>query len=104
MSVAEDISFVPSIKTGADYLQNVKRVLGMSQIKYIIDDKIGSRNIGGVDFDVLTMNTTLANMTIFQEYFVTIKKGYALSLVITHTTPETKLLLNNILGTIKFDN
>lgn len=103
MGIAEDISFVPAIKTSVDYIQNMKRVLSMAQIKYNIDEKIGSQNIGGVDFDVLTTNVKVANTDISQKYFVSLSKGYALLFVITHTDQSSHDSLMNILQTIKFN-
>ena len=50
--IAEKVSHLPGIKKGSDYLYQTKKLMEMSQLKYVFTKDIYSEKIGGIDFDV----------------------------------------------------
>jgi len=102
MGVAEDISFFPTMKTPLDYINNVKRMLGMSKIKYRVDKETKSRKISGLDFESMKVYTSINDVEIEQEYFVTIKHGFAIAFILTYTDSESKKVTEGIFNGVSF--
>ncbi len=103
MGIAENISMVPSIKTSNDYLMNVKKILTISRLKYSVDNKTETKMVSGVKFVKMNVSTTINGIKVLQEYLVTLKHGYAFSIILTYTDSGSKKITENILGTVKFN-
>ena len=101
-SVAEKVSQMPGITRGSDYLFHVKKILLQAQIKYTIADVIRTEKIGDASFDVLDATMSAGKLFVYQKYYATIMKGYALSLIVTYTTPDELKELQSLLSSITF--
>ena len=100
--VAERVEHMPGISTGKDYHFHVKKILESGKIDFSFPKEIYPENISGVDFDVMSIELTMPVMTVKQEYYSTIMKGYALSFIISFTDDEERNTLINILKTLTF--
>lgn len=93
LGIAESLTMTPGIKRGSDYLQHVKLLLQRSAIQYKIEDAITTARVGKLDFDVMNANTSVAGISVFQRYYVSIYKGHAVSFLVSYSTDEQKRLL-----------
>ncbi len=101
-SVAEKVSQMPGITRGSDYLFHVKKILQQAQMKYTIADTIRTETVGGVSFDVLDATLSAGSLVVNQKYYTAIMKGYALSLIVTYSTPDDQKELTSLLSSIAF--
>ncbi|MEO7297830.1 MAG: hypothetical protein ABI042_04560 [Verrucomicrobiota bacterium] len=102
MAMAEKVRDFPGIKSGKDYLFQVKQGLEAGQIKVSISEDILSQKLGGVDFDVMEAEMTIGGRTVQQNYYSTVMKGYALVLVSSFADDEDKSFQKNVLEKITF--
>lgn len=102
MCLAERVRHMPGMKKGGDYLFHAKRLLQSSQIQVSFPKEISTETIGGQQFGVMHIETSMAGMTIRQKYYAAITKGYALAFIVTFTNDEEESSLNNILKTVTF--
>jgi len=102
MSVAENVRQFPGIKTGKDVLFQVKQMLESGQLTMSFSKDSYTKKLGGVDFDVLESETTVRNLVVKQKYFVTLIKGYSLSIVATYMTDEDLDSVQKILDSVTF--
>ncbi len=101
--VAERVSRMPGIKRGSDYLFHARKLLEMSQMEVSFGEEITTENLGGIEFDVMSVGLSFGEMVVKQKYFVTVLKGYALSFIVSYITEEGELSLRSILETVKFN-
>ncbi|HEX7712918.1 MAG TPA: hypothetical protein VF531_02755 [Bacillota bacterium] len=100
--VAEKVELYPGIQVGKDYLLNVKRIMESGQVQFQFNKEIYPQVLGGVNFDTLETQVSIAQMTVYQRYYATVRKGYAISFVISYTTEDEAKMLENILTGLKF--
>lgn len=101
--VAEMVYGVPGVKTGEDYLLQVKRTLKAGQMNYSFpSETISTESVGGKDFSVLSLELQAEGVTVRQEYYVAVMKGYALSFILSYQFDEEKARLEKVLDTVKF--
>lgn len=101
--VAEKVSEAPGIVDGADYLFNVRRLLQRSAVKIKCEDgDFTPVTIGGEQFYMLKASMDYMGLTIRQQYYSTVKNGFALSMVVAFIDEDQKAELEKIIGTIKF--
>jgi hypothetical protein len=102
--VAVNLKDVPGIRTGREYLFEIKKVLKQqNQIEYQqMDTDFKKMMIGKQDFYV--MNTTMFAMgnTIKQRYHATVKNGFAFSIIITYQDDEQRPELEKVINSVKF--
>jgi len=101
--VAEKVSHLPGLKSGRDYLLNMKRFMRMSQVRMSFAEEIEAVDIDGVEFDLLYAEASVGPMTVSQEYYTSIRKGYALSFVISYIDDEQHSNLQETLDSVRFD-
>ena len=70
----ERISRAPGIRSGKDYLFHVKKLLQSGQIKWSFPKKLYSELLGGIEFDVMSVELTTPMITVKQEHYATIIK------------------------------
>lgn len=102
-TIAEKVSIFPGIKSGEDYLLNVKNQLNSGSLEYIFPKEIYIQNINNVQFHVLESELPINSITLKQKYYVFIKKGYALGFVLTYFSNEDLTELNKIIQSIKIN-
>ncbi len=102
--IAESIRHMPGIKRGKDYHFHSKKLLESSQIEVSFPKEIYTEQIGGTDFDIMTLQMHFAGQTIKQRQYVAVMKGYALLLIISFTTNEEESELQKALDSILFNS
>ena len=102
ISIAEKITDFPGVKSGNDYLFHTKKQLQAGQIGYEFPNEIYVKNISGVSFDVMPMQTSIGTFTVYQEYYATKINDYALTFTLSYSTDEEQDELNEIVDTLKF--
>lgn len=101
MIVAEDISQFKTIKTGYDYLLNSKEILKTTNLGYKIDEKLLDKNINGLKFSNMKTTISNGNINVIQDYYTIVKSGYAITMILTYTNSEEKIILENMINSIK---
>ncbi len=100
---AEPVSHLPGIRTGGDYLFHLRRALEAGQIKYSVLREAAPETIAGVEFySMLTEVALSPQLVVKQDYYITIRRGYAITLVLSHVTKEDARELYDILNTMAF--
>lgn len=101
--VAENIHYLPGIKTGKDYLFLARRILANSQLKYdFIDKDFNKENIGGSDFYLMNAEITYLGLNIKQLYYTTIRDGFSIIVIISYVNEEQKQNMLKTINSIKF--
>lgn len=102
MVMAEKVSYAPGVRTGKDYLLNLIQHLSGGQIPYKVvrepyEFAVGSATFHRAEFAVRSQTTTR------QSYLATVRRGYALSFILTGVSDEEMARLEEIVRSIKFD-
>jgi hypothetical protein len=100
MSIAENISKTPGIKSGKDYLFHVKNGLKQSQVDYNFEEEIYKSKILEKDFYVLESYMMVMGNTITQEYYSKVADGFCLSFIVTYSNEEEREELYEILESV----
>lgn len=103
LGVAENVKFMPGITKGSDYLFHAKSLMAQGALDYKFDDKIGVKNIDGIEFDVMDSILTMNGMQIRQRYYAAIYKRYAVCFVTTYTNDENLKQVSDVIDSIKLD-
>jgi hypothetical protein len=98
--VAENIIKAPKIKTGEDYLVEVKKLLYMTNLNYKLK-RISKEKINGNVFYKLNAEINNSSIKIKQTYYSTITKGFGLSIIISYYTNKQKRELLKILNSLQ---
>ncbi|MDO9255965.1 MAG: hypothetical protein Q7U54_10670 [Bacteroidales bacterium] len=102
--VAENIKEYPGIKTGSDYLFQVRKLLNQSQVKYdYIDTETSRESISGIDFYKMNAGIEYMGIGIKQIYYSTVLKGFSLNVIISFINDEQKAGLITAIDSIKFN-
>ena len=91
-----------SVKTGEDYLAAMKKLLPYAQVAYQVEEDIGSENINGEDFGVMTLKVEGPGATVHQKYYAVAKRDYALFCISTYTNDADRLLMTKAISSISF--
>jgi hypothetical protein len=102
MGIAEQVRQLPGIQRGKDYHFQVRKTLEASQMQVKFPKEGYSERLGNVEFDVLEQELSVRGLTIRQKYYTIIKKGYALSFIVSFTTSEEETVLRKALETVAF--
>ena len=103
MGIAEQVRQMPGIQRGRDYHFQVKKTLEAGQMQVTFPKEGNTERLGGVEFDVLDQEMIIRGLTIKQKYYTIIKKGYALSFVLSFTTDAEAVQLRKVLETVTFN-
>ncbi len=101
--VAERVRHAPGIKAGKDYLYHSRNLLESGRLEYSFPKEIYTVPLGGMDFDVMSADLTVGQMTVHQKFYVAIIKGYALMLTVSFTEDEDESFLQEILESVAFN-
>ena len=102
VSGAEDVTQSPGIRNGADFLFHMRRYIESSQMQFTFGDEVRRETLDGVEFHVQTMELVLPDITVQQEVYATVRRGYAVTLVLSFGDEEQKDALHGILQTLSF--
>jgi hypothetical protein len=102
MGVAERVRQLPGIQQGRDYLFHAKKLLEAGQLQISFPKEIYAERLGGVDFDIMEMEVSILGSTVKERYYATVRKGYALSLVVVYEEGD-EALQRKALDSIRFE-
>jgi hypothetical protein len=77
-------------------------MLESSQVHVSYQKDIYTEHLSGVDFAVLELEITVGPVTAREKYYVTIRKDYALSFVVSFTNDKEESTVQKILDSIMF--
>ena len=104
LGTAENLQSNPQIKKATDYLLNARKLLEMGQVEVAFPGPMQNTKISGVGFDVLPLTIKIGAIQTHQKIYTTIRRGYALSLILTYVNPEEESALQAILKSVSFSN
>ena len=100
---AENVIKARRIKTGEDYLIEAKKILSATNIGYTFKN-ISREQINGCVFYKLNTEVKTKSITIKQDYYSTLMKGFSLSFILTYSTNKQKKGLLKIVKSAQFSN
>jgi hypothetical protein len=101
--VAENLKNFPGIKTGSDYLLNIRKLLYQSQLVYeSMDENFAQETIGGVDFYVMNAVVNFSGNYIYQRHYATIINNFAFIIGLSYADNEQETELMTVLNSLKF--
>jgi hypothetical protein len=101
MGVAENISALPGIKKGCDYLYHAKQFLAKSQIKIDYEDDCHIQVINGVEMSYFNSKMKAAGNIVKQKYMACLSGDYAIAVIYTLVNKEDTSEIDNVLNTLK---
>ena len=103
MVIAEKLSFYQGVKTGADYLVEVRKQLkAVTSITYNLDKPVYTEKVGGKNFSVLEATVQTSTIKMTQKYYACVLNGYALSFISTTLDDEGAKTLDATLKSVTF--
>ena len=102
LCAAEKIPASAAGATDADYMAVLKQTFRYSQAPITIDRDVYTEQVGGLTFSVVEITTRFPNAIGHQRYYAHIRRGYALSLVLTYLTDEQLRTLEDIVKSARF--
>lgn len=98
---AENLKQFPNVKDAADYLVGAKNVLQQSNMQIDFRSVDYEVEIGNEKF--LCMEIENGSFGVYQDYFVTLKRGFAVAFIVTYDNEEDKKELYSIIENIKIN-
>lgn len=103
MIVAENVSIIPGVKNGSDYLFHARRMIMQGQVEYsYLTENFNKEIIGESEFYFMDAYINYMGIEIKQRYYSTILKGFSLNLIISYADEEQKEILENSIYTMTF--
>lgn len=101
--LAENVKGNTRIRTSSDYLLLTRKALEREPVKREYPVKmISKQNINRKEFATMQVITTDSNKTYNQKYYTVLVNDFALTAILTYSTEDERVILENALGTIKF--
>ncbi|MFL9844917.1 hypothetical protein [Flavobacterium rhizosphaerae] len=100
MILAENVQNFNHIKSGSDYLNDAKKILSQSNISLKISPTYRHETIAGFDFDIMDAHNNYKGINISQQYYATVKNGFAFCMVLSCNNQKQKQKLMNAISTI----
>ncbi|WP_027126654.1 hypothetical protein [Gelidibacter mesophilus] len=98
---AENLKAFPKVRTPKDYIAAARQLLDQSSLALNYKKEPYTKSIGGKEFMGMEIFNESYNLT--QEYFVTLRHGFAISIVASYDNPDDQQELYKIIESIKFD-
>ena len=102
LCAAERIPPAASGATDADYMAVLKQTFRYSQAPITVDRDVYTEQVGGLTFSVIDITTRFPDAVGHQRYYAHIRRGYALSLVLTYLTDEQLRALDGVVKSVRF--
>jgi hypothetical protein len=102
LCAAERIPAAAVGATDADYMAVLKQTFRYSQAPITVDRDVYTEQVGGETFAVIDITTRFPNAIGHQRYYTHIRRGYALSLVLTYLTEEQLRTLEGVVKSVRF--
>lgn len=103
MGLTEDVSMMPGIKRGSDYLFHVRRSMMQSTLRPTIADGYVTRKIGGQDFDRMDASADANGQHVLQRYYAAPHKGLVFTIIQTYRNEQDLAELDKVLDGIVLD-
>ncbi|ARU04378.1 hypothetical protein CCO03_06545 [Comamonas serinivorans] len=101
VGVAENISALPGIKSGCDYLSHVGQMLKSAAPQFSVSDTCKTERIQGNTFGVLEVTAKQAGILMTQHYYACRKGEHAVAMVGTSYDAAGATKLGQVLQTLK---
>ena len=100
LSLAENVSVLPGIKTGCDYLFHARKLLERSAMKVSVKDGCQTTQINGASLGYIDTTMNVGSREIRQRYYACVQGEHALSIIQTYVDDETKQLVDDPLKSL----
>lgn len=100
ISMAENVSVLPGIKTGCDYLFHARKLFERSALKVSVKEGCQTTQINGTSFGYIDTTLIAGSREISQRYYACVQGEHALSIIQTYVDDETKRLVDDPLQTL----
>lgn len=100
--VAENLQLVPGIQTGKQYLEQTQKLLLDTDLDYSFSGDIVEAQIGHAPFANMTGFFQMGGMTITQDYYTRVEKGFALNIIVSYLEEKDKMEFDNIIQSISY--
>jgi len=100
MSVAENLAAFPGLKSGCDYLAQVRKLLEQSQMPYQLGQECSTQRFAGVSLDMIEGTLEVGGTTVSQRYYATLHDQHALAFVQTYFSEEGRLKTQRVLDSL----
>ncbi|MCF7560187.1 hypothetical protein L3X39_06010 [Sabulilitoribacter multivorans] len=87
---AENLNNAANIKSTSDYLREAKKILNQTQMQIQLMEEKENVKIGSQNFGYIKLKNTFEEQDIIQDYYVTIKNGFALAIIMSYVEEEGK--------------
>lgn len=96
IGAAEFIGAFPGIKTGCDYLENVKQVMNMTKMKITFNGTCEVENVSGTEFGYYDASLTVGEQVVNQRYWACRQNEHAIFAVQTFFDEESNAVTREI--------
>jgi len=101
--MAEDVRHAPGIQTGKDYLLNIQNVLKSSKMSVEVEGEPTEADLGKHAFCHSEFVLHAGTKDVYESFWVTIDKRFALAFVFIAGSPEERAQLVKTLDKVRFD-
>lgn len=101
MGAAENISALPGIKNGCDYLYHAKQLIKQSQVRMEVEEDCLQQKINGTDISFFNSKMEFGTNIIKQKYMACLSGDYAIAIVYTIVNKENTSEIDDMLSTLK---
>ena len=103
ISVAENISVMPGIKTGCDYLYHARNALSHAAIKMEISPGCNTVKHGKANLGYFDLTTHLNGLDVSQRYYACVQGSHAISIIQTYFDEASKKMVDGVLDSVKVE-
>lgn len=100
MILSENLTYLPGIKNGADYLWSIQKQLKDSDIGLFDESEFLQEEINGINFHTFKYGIKMHSVTVYQKWYVKKVKEHMLCFALTNITDEGFVELEKIIQTI----
>ena len=104
MITVENVQNSTKIKTEKDYLKAARQTMIDAQMDFRISQEVHEKHIGNLDCYAVEMTIDYPFKGITQEYYISLKRGFALGFIITYINQEQKEELHKMIESINVQN
>ena len=101
MLMAEKVKHLPGIRNGGDYLELMKRTMGMTAIKYEFDAVESGHKLGNLDTHCLPARMMLGTQKVHQRIYATRTGDYVLVISCSYGSDEQLEIIKGVLAKAK---
>lgn len=100
----ENTKAFPGIKSGSDYLVSARKMIKQTPMEFEhIDEEFTSKTFSGQEFYLMNVTMKYSGNSIYQKYYATLLKDFAITMVVSYNTPEQEKEVDSIVNSLKFE-